>query len=148
MHKLFLKATFLIPLMLLFSCTDDNIYNFKELSQYDDYIIELEVYFEDINEDYSFTAIDYKTSGYDKFESWPSGKSGNARSEKETYNWAVKEYKRVGLKFIPETNIRRFRIQIYQLQDSDVIFQYYSEGSEIATVFYDFETAKDSVILE
>lgn len=148
MQNLIKKVAFLIPFILLVSCTDENIYDFKELSNNDDYIIELKVYFEDIDEDYSFTAIDYKTTGYNKFESWPTGWSGDTMRETETYNWAVKEYKRVGLKFIPEKNVKRFRIQIYQLQDSDVIFQYYSEGSEIATVFYDFENEKDTVILE
>ncbi len=147
MQNLFNKVAFLFSFILFVSCTNENIYNFKELSNHDDYIIELKVYFEDIDEDYSFTITDYKTTGYNKFEYWSAVWAGATVRETKILKWAVKEYKKVGLKFIPEKNVQKFRILIYNLEYSEVISQYHSEGAEEVSVYYDFEKGKDTVIL-
>ncbi|MDT0645638.1 hypothetical protein RM545_02955 [Zunongwangia sp. F260] len=130
---------------VLSSCSGDNLYEFQDLSQHRDYIIEIMVRFKDPDADFSFTTVTYETNGYNKLldESWSF--SGSASSTAYYHRAAVKEYKKAGIDFFPEENIESVKILIYDLLDYYPIVKYTSSSPEAISIFYNFETEEEII---
>lgn len=138
------KFPLLIIAFLLFSCSKENLYDFKDLTVETDYIYLVRVYPED-----SVKRMDYKvkvseTNGYDQIieSNFSRTNAGNANSF--TSEYSVKGYKENGVLVIPNENIAAVLVRLYEVGSTNtldyMVFQHYSENSEPIYVGYDFET--------
>lgn len=148
--KIFKLPCFMFCFLLCISCNKED--DFVELSAYDDFMMELTIYFDtnNLNESYEFEIIDYKTNGYDELISYPSSfEGGNSKSPKTVY-MAVKEYKTVGIKIIPIKNIMGFRFTIKEISplypESLQVLNIEENINGDTEIFYDFETKEYSIV--
>lgn len=130
---------------ILISCNGENLYEFEELTEKRDVIIEVVVIPEDPNELFDFQAIFYQTNGYGELVNKSVGY--NTRGEYEVVSSAVKEYKKAGVSFIPINNVSRVGIRFYSLLYDSDMYYWASENIEgKITVSYDFELERGEVI--
>ena len=135
---------------LLISCSGENLYEygFEDLTHKSDYVIQVVVIPKDTNEDFEFQTIFFKTDGYGELSKKYLGYDRSG--EFEVISSAVKEYKKVGVTFIPKTNISRVEVKIYDIlfDDSVVVWRGFDEVDGEITVSYDFERNKEEIIRE
>lgn len=132
---------------LLISCSGDNLYEFEELTEKEDFVIQLVVIPKDLKQDFNFRTIFYQTSGYGEQINKPV--TFNESGEYRIIRSAVKEYKKVGVTFIPDSNISRIEIKIYNiLFGEDVFWQHFEDVDGEITVWYDFELDGEEVFSE
>jgi len=142
------KLYFLLTIILFGSCSAED--DFIELSSYDDYIIELTVYFDsDSTENYEFDTEFFKTNGYDElltdFVSYEGSMPHNHHS---TFYRTVKEYKKVGVKIIPVANIKGYYLRISAMSgypNGPTVVNIENDITNEVTIFYDFETKELSI---
>ena len=133
--------------ILLVSCSGENLYEFEELTERRDIIIEVVVIPEDPNELLDFQAIFFQTDGYGELVNKSVGY--NSSEEFEVVRSAVKAYKKAGVTFIPINNVSRVGIRIYDLlYDTDIWYGAFENIEGKITVSYDFELGKEEVIPE
>lgn len=147
MNKFFCALLSIILSGILISCSSENLYEFVELTEKRDIIIEVVVIPEDPNELFDFQVIFHQTNGYGELVKKSLGY--NTRGQYEVVRSAVKEYKEAGVTFIPINNVSRVGIRIYDLLYNSDIFYWTSEDIDgKITVSYDFELEREEVIRE
>lgn len=130
---------------MLSSCSGENLYDFEELSKKDDFIIEVFVRADHPDKPMDFSLVTYKTDGFGRL--LESHKLFGGIAEYEVINNAVKEYKKVGVTFLPGQNVARLHIRIYNLETGYVVcLQQFEEVKGEVTIYYDFETAEETVL--
>ena len=133
---------------LLTSCSGDNLYEygFEDLSGKRDFVIQVVVIPEDTSEDFEFKTVFFETNGYGELlKTSPTFyNSGDYRIIRN----AVKEHKKVGVTFVPKTNISRIEVKIYDIlfDDSVVLWRSFDEVDSEITVGYDFESNREEII--
>ena len=148
-RSFYLIFSFLLGSFLI-SCSGENIYeyNFEDLSEKRDYVIQVVVIPEEVAEGFEFQTIFFKTNGYGELSK--TSPTYYSSGEYEVIRSAVKEYKKVGVTFIPKNNISRIEIKIYDIlfDDSIVFWQGFEEVDSEITVSYDFELDREEVFRE
>lgn len=133
---------------LLVSCSGDNLYEygFEDLSGKRDFVIQVIVIPEDASKDFEFKTVFFETNGYGEIlKTSPTFyNSGDFRIIRN----AVKEYKKVGVTFVPRENISRIEVKIYDIlfDDTIVLWRGFDEINKEITITYDFESSKEEVI--
>ncbi len=147
MTKLPFLVTSLILSVLLISCSGDNLYEFEDLSQKRDMVIQVVVIPEDPNKDFDFQTIFFQTNGYGELVKKTPTYSSSGKYE--VVRSAVKEYKKAGVTIIPNKNVSRVEIRIYDLLfDYDVWYSAFENVEGKITLSYDFERDREEVIRE
>ncbi len=130
---------------ILISCSDENLYEFEELTEKRDIIIEVVVIPEDPNELFDFQANFHQTNGYGELVN--KSVAYNTLGEYEVVSSAVKEFKKAGVTFIPIKNVSRVGIRFYDLlYDTDIYYWTSENIDRKITVSYDFELEREEVI--
>lgn len=143
----YFRLYLLLTTVLFGSCSSED--DFIELSSYDDYMIELTVYFDsNTTENYEFDTEYYKTNGYDEllidYVSYGGSMPHNHHS---TFYRVVKEYKKVGVKITPIANIKAYSLRISAISgypDGLTVVNINDITDEV-TIIYDFETNELSI---
>lgn len=142
--KILKRFRLLIIAFLLFSCSKENLYDFKDLTAEEDYIYMVSFYAEDSTKGMTFTVKVEETNGYNEVTSYPYSMSTAGNEKSHSQEFAVKGYKKNGIQVIPESNIKGYMVNLYEIGDTNfhngLIFQYVSENSEPVFVGYDFES--------
>ncbi|MDR5591519.1 hypothetical protein [Christiangramia sp. SM2212] len=134
----------ILACLCLISCSKENLYEFKDLTDTEDYIYMVSFYAADSTKGMSFTVKAEETNGYNEVTSYPYsiGTAGNEKIHSQEF--AVKGYKKNGVQIIPESNIKGYMVNLYEIGDANIynglIFQHVSENSEPVFVGYNFET--------
>lgn len=148
MKKKFTCFFICLSSLILISCSGDNLYEFRDLSRHDDYIIEVMVNLKDPNAEFSFRTVTYETNGYNKLlnESWAfsSSTTGSASPNIYFHRVAVKAYKTTGIEFFPGENIKNVTIQIYDLVNYYPVVKYITSSPEAVSIFYNFESGEET----
>ena len=133
-------SIFIVFLSLIFySCTIED--NFTELTSHDDIIMETTVFLKDPAYPYRVEFIHYRTDGFNNLVEDYKGFSGSADGETVKFSFAVKEYKKAGLRIHPGENVSDIWINMYEVgRGKEIYFQYHHERVEDFTLMYDFET--------
>lgn len=135
--------------IIFISCTDDNLYEFKDLTTETDYIYRVTAFPKDSTKSMGFDVRVYQTNGYDQIVTRQQGIRTIANARGEAMEFSVKAYKKNGVLFIPQDNIKRIWIDCYEVEavgnDRWMLFQHITE--EIATLYvgYDFETNEKTI---
>lgn len=143
--KLKMVALFFITSLLLVSCSGENLYEFEELSDKEEFIVEVVAVPRKVEEPMLCWVVFHETDGYgDVFKS-SRGTGGIAPFQ--IFNNAVKAYKKVGVNVVPEENVRAFQVRIYNLQTgTDYFVQLFENPEEEVIVTYDFD--KNEILVE
>lgn len=129
------------------SCSGDNLYEFDELSKKEDFIIQLVVIPEDPTEKFDFQTVFFKTDGFGQI--LKHSIVYKSAGEYKLIRKAVKEYKKVGVTIIPNENVSRVEVRIYNLLfNDDVFWQSFENIESEITVSYDFELEQEEIIIE
>ncbi len=146
-----MRKPIIFPTIFLFifftSCTieDEAI----DLKYRDDILIETTVFFTEDSEDYDISFTYFETDGYNNLTKKTKGYSGGIRGNKQVFYHTVKEYKKAGLKMIPEEQISEVWIDLYLLgAGKDIFHHFISRDNKGFTFLYDFETYSQEVIWE
>lgn len=136
-----------VILFLVSSCYHDE---YVDLTFHDDYFAELTIFFEnETAKDIEYSVTKYETNGFNQFVSYSDFGFFLERNTSESYTRYLifKEYKKIGLEIIPQTEgLKRFKLV---MREMDVEFPYSIPVIDIerdldegVSVFYDFETKK------
>ena len=136
---------FFVSSFMLFSCSGENLYEFEELSQKEDFIVQVAAISKTEEQPMAFKATFYETDGYgDVFE---SKQSYGSLAPFGVLNNAVKEYEKVGVKVLPQQNIQAIQVRIFNLETgNDVLVRYFEDPEEVVSVYYNFETSEETVL--
>lgn len=135
--------------VVLSSCSNENLYEFKDLTTETDYIYRVTAFPEDSTKSMEFDVRAYQTNGYDQIVTRQQGIRTRSNARGEAMEFSVKGYKNNGVLFIPQNNIKRIWIDCYEVEavgnDRYVLFQHITE--EIAPIYfgYNFETGEKIV---
>ncbi|WP_378211682.1 hypothetical protein [Christiangramia antarctica] len=133
----------LICVIFLYSCSGENLYEFKDLTAEDDYIYSVYIYPKNEGQPFSYKIVHYQTNGYNEIISRTMSTSVNNRNQNELYS--VKGYRQNGIKFYPEENIGKIYFLLSEVGPYDgyigyPIFQYITDGEKSVNVGFDFQT--------
>ena len=148
MKRLLPSFLYVFLCISLISCSGENLYEFEELSAKEDYVIQIVAIAADSQEPMTFSTIFYETDGYGDLLEAPKSFGGNI-GKYWVFRTAVKEYKKAGVKFIPQENIQGVQVEIFNLESGDHVFaRYFEEITGPVTVFYDFDKEEETVVQE
>ncbi|HHC79494.1 MAG TPA: hypothetical protein ENK46_06400 [Flavobacteriia bacterium] len=140
-YQLFLLLTFL----LLNSCNSED--NFIDLSPFNDFMIELTVFFNSNSTgNYKFDTEYFKTNGFDQLITEPASFEGSMPSNHQsTFFKVVKEYKKVGVKIMAIDNIVGYKLRISAISgypDGETVVNIENNlyDNEETTIIYNFES--------
>lgn len=134
----------LVAGIILTSCSQENLYSFKDLTSEEDYIYLVRVYANDSVKKMDFKVRVSQTNGYDEILESYSGRSTGGNETFYTTEYSVKGYKENGVLVMPEENISAVLVRLYEVGSSNtlngMVFQHFSENSEPFYIGYNFET--------
>ena len=135
--------------VVLSSCSNENLYEFKDLTSETDFIYHVRAYAEDSTKVIDYKVTVYETNGYNQLISYPYGTTSARNKIFHATEYSVKGYKENGILFTPRDNIRKIWIDCYEVGETGAnrytLFQHITE--EIAPIYvgYNFETGEKIV---
>jgi hypothetical protein len=136
--------------VLLSSCSNENLYEFKDLTTERDYIYNVRAYAADSTKVIDYKVTVYQTNGYNQLISYPYGTAAASNKKYHTTEYSVKGYKENGVLITPRENIKSIWVNFYEVGSTnifdDILFQHISEITAPIYIGYDFDN--DEKIIE
>ncbi len=134
---------FFLPILLL-SCSGENLYEFEELSERREFLVEVIAAPVNESEPMLCWVSFFETNGYG--EIFTDSRATGQVAPLQVFNNAVKTYKEVGVNVVPGENVKEFRVRIYDLESGIEYFaQAFKYPKEEVIVTFDFEDYEASV---
>ena len=142
------KPALILLTFLILSCSKETIH-FQDLTNYDDYQYIVKVWAENPDEVIDFRVITEETNSYGKLVTYSRSYSLAGGEKSYTRMFAVKAYKRNGVKVIPEGNVGAVLVRLTTIGAENsldwMIFQHLSDSDSPIFVGYDFDTEENRI---
>jgi len=140
-----LKKTFYLILscIVFTSCSNENLYDFKDLTTETDYIYNVRAYAADSTKVIDYKVTVFQTNGYNQLLSYSYGTASGRNKNYHTTEYSVKGYKENGVLITPRENIKSIWVNFYEVGSTniydDLLFQHISDITAPIYIGYDFE---------